>query len=180
MFDDDDDEEEEIESEDLGLLEHSGGGVIAVKPLKTLTRKSIKPTRLFQTVEQKRAREAEKEEEAVTDIEDEANSEVAEPILPSTPSKHVRGDTPVSPPLTGRALRSTSKKDAVDVIAANAAALERTKVKKPKNPSPFDSWKRVKAGASSVPVEPTKISKKRGASDLAEDDGAAVPKKAKV
>lgn len=71
-FDDTGEEEEEIDAEDLGLLEHADDGGSRLRPMKTLTRKSIKPTRLFQSETQKRDRQREKEEEAVTDVEDEA------------------------------------------------------------------------------------------------------------
>lgn len=57
----------------------------------TLSRKSIKPKRLFQTAEQVRVREAEKAEETVTDIEEEHEASsslsianVQEARLPST------------------------------------------------------------------------------------------------
>ena len=53
--DDEEDEQEEIDSDDLGLLEHSPES--NVKSLKPLTRRSIKPKRLFQTEAQKKARE---------------------------------------------------------------------------------------------------------------------------
>jgi hypothetical protein len=69
-FDDRAEEEEEIDVDDLGLLGHNQDGETRVKPLKTLTRKTIKPTRLFQTDTQKRLREREREEEALTDVED--------------------------------------------------------------------------------------------------------------
>lgn len=45
--------------------------------MRTLTRKSIKPTRLFQTEQQKAAREREKEEEALTDLEEHSSTDAS-------------------------------------------------------------------------------------------------------
>lgn len=77
----DDEEEEDIEGEDIELLSQAAVDGRRQRSLKTLTRKSIKPTRLFQTEEQKAAREREKEEEAATDVEDHSTSTlpIAEP-----------------------------------------------------------------------------------------------------
>ena len=175
-FDDAEDEEEsEIDTEDLGLLDHNGDDA-AVEPLKPLTRKSIKPTRLFQSEEQKRTREAEKEEEALTDIEEQASTDVAQLVSPSTPAK--KTEKSATPPPTGRALRSATKKEFVDVNEGLASALEHNKAKKPKRSSPFDSWKRVKAGSAAVAVEPTK-SRKRG-SDVLDEETATSSKKSKA
>lgn len=65
-FDDAGDEEEVIDPEELGLLARRHGTYETLKPLKTLTRKSIRPRRLFQ--EEKQASQI--EEEAETEIED--------------------------------------------------------------------------------------------------------------
>jgi hypothetical protein len=164
-FDDASEDEEVIDAEDLGLLEHNGD-FSSVAPLKTLTRKSVKPTRLFQTEEQKRAREAVKEEEALTDIEGHPSNDVTHLDSLSTPTRISESHTPATPPPTGRALRSTTKKEAVDADLANVSAVQKSTLKKPKKASPFDSWKRVKAGAS---VEPSK-GKKRGSDVLDESD----------
>lgn len=153
-FDDDDDEEEEIDAGDLGLLEHnpkdSGG-----KPLKTLTRRSIKPTRLFQTEEQKRAREAEKEEEALTDIED-----------PTGPSGDILGEMreskeseTVPMPKSGRSLRSAMK--------GEGGANERSRHSS-KKVSPFDSWPRLKSTGRSEGG--SSKGRKRGAAEAVEDN----------
>lgn len=147
------------------------GELSSVAPVKSLTRKSIKPTRLFQTEEQKRAREAEKEEEALTDIEGHSSHNTPHLASPSTPTKDSDSHTPATPPLTGRALRSTAKKDGADAYVANTTAVEKSKAKKPKKASPFDSWKRVKAGAS---AELSK-GKKRGSEAL--DHGDTVTSK---
>src|SRR2546423_9316624 len=147
-FDDASEDEEEIDAEDLALLERDGV-LSPVAPLKTLTRKSIKPTRLFQTEEQKYAREAEKEEEALTDIEEPPSGSANRVASPSTPTKVAASESPATPPPTGRALRSTAKKEATD---ANVV-VEKNKAKKPKKASPFDSWKRVKSGVSATTAE---------------------------
>jgi hypothetical protein len=153
------------------------GDLASVAPLKTLTRRSIKPTRLFQTEEQKRTREAEKEEEALTDIEEHLGQGATLPISPSTPKKVAESETPATPPPTGRTLRSTSKKELANIDLVSTSALE-NKAKKPKRASPFDSWKRVKAVTSTAGAEPPK-SRKRG-SDVLDEGGPATSKKAKV
>lgn len=61
---------------------HDLNGSMSGRPLRTLTRKGIKPTRLFETEEQKEARERAKEEEAETEIED--NGAEAETNKPDT------------------------------------------------------------------------------------------------
>lgn len=174
---DDEDEEEEIDTEDLGLLDPNGDSV-AARPLKALTRKSIKPTRLFQT-EQKRDREAKKDEEALTDIEEQSSADAAQPVTPTTSTKDTELANPATHPATARALRSTTKKEIVDVANETASALQYNKAKTPKRSSPFDSWKRVKAGSSAVPVEPAK-SKKRGSDVLDDGEVATNSKKTKA
>lgn len=154
------------------------GDLASIAPLKTLTRKSIRPARLFQTEEQKRTRDAEKEEEALTDIEEQPSSDPTHLAAPSTPTKVADSQTPATPPTTGRALRSTAKKAPADADQVSISAVEKGMAKKPKRASPFDSWMRVKAGASKVAAEPSK-SRKRG-SDAVEEGNAAASKKAKV
>ena len=156
----------------MGLLERNRDFASAA-PLKTLTRKSIKPTRLFQTEAQKRTREAEKDEEALTDIEVQSNS--AQLASPSTPTKVPGSETPATPPPTGRALRSTSKKQTTDADLVGVDAVAKSKAKKPKRASPFDSWKRMKAGATAVAADLSK-SRKRGADVLDEGDAPTLKK----
>jgi hypothetical protein len=158
------------------LLERNGD-LASVAPLKTLTRRSIKPTRLFQTEEQKRTREAEKEEEALTDIDEQLGQDATLLISPSTPTKFDESETPATPPPTGRTLRSTSKKDPSNNNLVSVSAVE-NKAKKPKRASPFDSWKRVKAVTSRVVADPPK-GRKRG-SDVLDDGDPTTSKKAKV
>ena len=163
-----------IDTEDLGLLERNGD-LSSVAPLKTLTRKSVKPTRLFQTEEQKRAREAEKEEEALTDIEGHPSNDATHLSSPSTPTKISESQTPATPPPTGRALRSTAKKETIDAHRANVSVGEKSRSEKSKKASPFDSWKRVKAGAAVVPSK----GKKRG-SDAVDEGHATTSKRVKA
>jgi hypothetical protein len=60
----------------------------------------------------------------------------------------------------------------------NISAVAKSKAKKPKRASPFDSWKRVKAGAGAAAAEPSR-SRKRG-SDVLDEGDAATSKKAKA
>ena len=172
---DDEDEEEEIDAADLGLLRNSGINPSDIPPLKTLSRKSIKPRRLFQTEQQKLEREAEKEEEALTEIEDNADTELIHVTSPLTPTKKPETATPVSPPASGRALRSAAKRDAADLEAQSAVGVEEGQSKEPEKISPFATWKRVKAGTGVTAVEATK-GKRRAADAFEEDKGSASKK----
>jgi len=162
-----DDEEEVIDTQELGMLEHTPNGTAAVRPLKTLTRRSIKPTRLFQSEEQKRIREMEKEEEAATDIEDEA--EFGSVDVPA-PTPTILNAKPAS-----RSLRSTRSTAMVTSDDISEPAVGKTKnVKPPKKSSPFDSWPRLKAGSSSsAQASGAPKTKKRGASEVLEDGNTA-------
>ncbi|KAJ9610520.1 hypothetical protein H2200_005297 [Cladophialophora chaetospira] len=129
-FDDEDDEKEEIDSDDLGLLDNSPES--NVKSLKPLTRRSIKPKRLFQTEAQKKAREVQEEEEALTDIE-----------VPAGQDGDAEVSSPVSPTLnTGRSLRSTGKAH----LFTNGVELNDIDTHPTSKTSPFDSWPRLKSG----------------------------------
>ncbi|KIX02983.1 uncharacterized protein Z518_06533 [Rhinocladiella mackenziei CBS 650.93] len=159
-FDDAEDEEEEIDAEDLGLSSHTPNGS-SDTPLKTLTRRSIKPTRLFQTEGQKRARELEKEEEAPTDIEDDVNG------IPSAETSNL--DTADSVPTSkpGRSLRSTVKAPAVTSDGGDIGKIG-AKSRRSKKSSPFDSWPRVKSGSRTV--SSASKGRKRGATETVEDN----------
>lgn len=87
-FDDAGDEEEVIDPEELGLLARRHGAYETLKPLRTLTRKSIRPRRLFQ--EEKQTREI--DEEADTEIEDnnQAQDEDLEEQEQPSPSRSTR------------------------------------------------------------------------------------------
>jgi len=149
-FDDEDDEEEVIDEDELGLLEHSPRGS-NTKPLKTLTRRSIKPKRLFQTEAQKKARETREGEEAPTDIEEQASEVDDEESSPVSPSYEA-----------GRSLRSTGKAHLIpsedEVKAADGRPNQKT--------SPFDSWPKMKSGGGSTIG--TSKGKKRGATEAIE------------
>ncbi|KAK6364235.1 uncharacterized protein PV06_02527 [Exophiala oligosperma] len=146
-FNDDDDEEEEISAEDiedLGLLEYTPKGS-KIKPIRTLTRRSIKPTRLFQTEQEERARELEKEEEALTDIEETADVNGDDLLT---------GDVE-SPSKTTRSLRSAAKGSphSDEEVGGNSR----------KKGSPFDTWPRVKSAGRSVSSNSTKGRKRTAA-----------------
>ena len=153
----DDEEEEEIDTEDLGLLEHTRNGTAVVKPMKTLTRKSIRPTRLFQTEEQKTARELEKEEEAATEIED--NEEID-----TTNNGDIRVDADTGNAQTTEQTPHKLSKSSPEVEETPAAQATTTKRK-----SPFDSWKRVKKGSGKNEEERAGKSRKRSAAEALDE-----------
>lgn len=128
-FDDTGEEEEEIDAEDLGLLEHTDNGAARVKPLKTLTRKTIKPRRLFQNEKRKRANNdvAEEDEEALTDIDE-----------PTAGSKAADAAT-----------TDSAENQPSQLSQESSGKTTQRGVDKPKKASPFDSWPRVKAGSRS-------------------------------
>lgn len=152
-------EEEVIDTEDLGLLEHLSDGAERL-PMKTLTRKSIKPKRLFQTDEQKKAREAEKQREVSTDIEDGGVSVVPAEI------DGVEVVDFVTPAESGRTLRSP-KKTTNGPTSSKTSVVEKVKEHHTKNGSPFAAWKRVKGSAGSS-APPRAKGTKRPASEMEE------------
>jgi hypothetical protein len=99
------------------------------------SRSSIKPKLLFPAQrKEKQPSVDDVDEEATTDIEDEAE----EQTVPQTPSKgtdtpHAPKFAPVSPPDTKRTTRSTNK-----------LFEDATPVKKKGRRSPFDMWPRTK------------------------------------
>ena len=147
------------------LLEHSPES--RAKSLRTLTRRSIKPKRLFQSAAQKKTREVQEEEEALTDIEESTGqNEDARVSGPDSPTAN-----------TGRSLRSTAKvlPDEFESNSPGGTSVKKT--------SPFDAWPRLKAGGSSTAAGHR--GRKRGAPDVADDTddtlGVAMePKKAKI
>ena len=168
---DSDEEDEELDPSDLGLTESAENGVHASEPLRTLTRKSIKPTRLFQTEEQKRSREAEKEEEALTDIEDNSKDneqiEVVDLITPKETST-VRHDPVPAIKGPGKPLLS---KIAKGHLESDSDGSQSTNNSKSKKASPFDSWKRVKQGTVHKSPGASK-GKKRVAETLSDDEAS--------
>lgn len=148
-FSDIDEEEEVIDTDDLGLLEHTPNGTSSAKPLRTLTRRSVRPRRLFQAEKQAEAKKVtEEEEEATTDVEENNNPSV---------------DLP----------------EEMSVAARPSADQDQATVKESKRKvnSPFDSWKRVKAGTTSGGRQESK-GRKRGLEPSGTTDGAE--KKAKA
>ncbi|KAK5936941.1 hypothetical protein PMZ80_010879 [Knufia obscura] len=140
-FDDAGEEEEVIDPEELGLLEREVNGRDLVRPLKTLTRKSIKPRRLFQdepSAQRVPQQASQSDEEAETEIDDNHPAENDEQELPS-PS---------------RATRSRTR----DV--SNSAGSKKR--------SPFDAWPRLKSGARSSGSVPASKGRKRTAAEALE------------
>lgn len=117
-----------IDPEALGLLERQPDAREIVKPLKTLTRKSIRPKRLFQQEQQP----SQSDEEAETEIED-------NDVGPSGADNADDVEDPEEQPSPSRSTRSQTKK-----IGANGRG---------KKESPFDSWPRLKAGSRSSSVK---------------------------
>lgn len=136
-FDDAGEEEEVIDPEELGLLEREANGHEIVRPLKTLTRKSIKPRRLFQDDTSAQAlpdhQASQSDEEAETEIEDDQAAEDLEPPSPS------------------RATRSRTRG------VSNSGGSKKV--------SPFDAWPRLKSGARSGTSVPASKGRKRTAAE---------------
>jgi hypothetical protein len=144
-FDDSHEEEEIIDEEDLGLLELAEDGTARMKPLKTMTRKSVKPKRLFQTEQQKLLREQAQQEEALTDIEEgDACAEL---------ETHTHGNT--------------SQTDA----SVTRQGTRSNNVKTRSKTSPFDSWPRIKGGSRSCSAS---TGQKRSASEAIGEEGDVV------
>ncbi|KAK3303324.1 uncharacterized protein B0T15DRAFT_271123 [Chaetomium strumarium] len=131
------------------LDDGEGGLESAVEaPRRHFTRSSIKPRLLFPTAMADEAKLENADEEAPTDIEDHvlAGLEAEKPETPVDLIEEAAGTpkaprhAPASPPATARTTRFGSKK-----------ATESSPMKaKPAKGSPFDSWRRTKAGAQST------------------------------
>ncbi|MCJ1282621.1 hypothetical protein MMC26_001946 [Xylographa opegraphella] len=147
---------------------------------RPLTRSSIKPRLLFPNTPQPETEHPDTgvtDEEAVTDIEDphahdsdmtELAPETGEEAL-VTPVKP--SFTPTSPPSTGRATRASTKKAALDSSPMGPETVEvksRFVVKHGRTASPFDNWRRTKAGA----VSGSKGKKREGESLEKEPEGS--------
>jgi hypothetical protein len=177
-FDDGSEEEETtVDPNDLGFLEQTGVGAEALALLKPMTRRSIKPTRLFQTEEQKRIREAEKAEEEVTDIEEEPSIDIAESSVPtldlSANVRQTRNTTATKSAQTpnGNALDET--KDGATEVPGDGKSPTVGTVQKAKRGSPFDSWRRLKSAST---IGHSK-GRKRTSSALEEDEQPSAEKK---
>ncbi|KAK5061270.1 hypothetical protein LTR84_007812 [Exophiala bonariae] len=154
-FTDRGDEEESIDEEDLGLLEYTANGASEVKPLKTLSRRSIKPKRLFQTDAQKRAREEEKQEEAATDIEDDTDDARDGPSTSTSLESASK---------LGRGMRTKKR----TLAALDRSSPEEQGSRSSQKGSPFDSWPRLKPGRGAG----SQKAKKRSANEVNPDLGA--------
>jgi hypothetical protein len=137
-------EEEDIDEQDLGLLGGTADGERR-RPMRTLTRKSVKPTRLFQTEEQKSAREREQEEEATTDVEDQASS--ASPVAEVSVKQ-------IKPTKTAESRDNGKKTSPFDVWGRAKKAAESSRLGKR---SATDAFERGSPGAA------TRVSSKRKA-----------------
>lgn len=165
-FNDEGDEAEEIAVEDYASLGDAPRGSTSPKPLKTLTRKGITPTLLFPSEEQRRAREAEKEEEADTDIEH--------------PTELGDGSKIVLQGHKDKARSSRQRKSKRGHLTSDESSEDHQNEEagRSKNGSPFDTWPRVKSIGS---VSASK-GKKRGVSEVegTETDGQTAPGPRKV
>ncbi|RMZ75220.1 hypothetical protein DV737_g5401, partial [Chaetothyriales sp. CBS 132003] len=148
-FDDSFEEEEVIDDQDLGLLQHTEEGATRAKPLKTLTRKSVKPTRLFQQEVQRRARDRAKEEEAPTDIEQDAANDEDDDDKEEAEDE-AEGEC-------ARTIDVGTKRRSVGLDPKSKA-------------SPFDAWPRVKPGTRSMSA-----AKKRSADEAQLSDEPGDP-----
>ncbi|KAL8719472.1 MAG: hypothetical protein Q9225_003522 [Loekoesia sp. 1 TL-2023] len=118
--------------------------------LRPSTRASVKPRLLFPTEKQRREREV--AEEAPTDIEDELTGEKEEKVV--TPIK--QSFAPATPPTTGRATRSATKKATMNgdssPLGSHDLFLEQTTTSVERRPrkktSPFEGWQRTKGGSA--------------------------------
>jgi hypothetical protein len=154
-------------------LEHTDADVEALKLLKPLTRRSVRPTRLFQTEEQKRIREAERAEEEATDIDEDSSKVIAQSSVRTTDlvptTRQLRSTTAPGSTETPNGHALDKAEDATTEGASGGQSPMIGRAKKSKKGSPFDSWKRVKAGAAADPTVDAAKGRKRTSSAL--DDG---------
>jgi hypothetical protein len=132
------------------LDDGEGGLESAVEtPRRHFTRSSIKPRLLFPTAMADESKLENSDEEAPTDIEDHvlAGLDAEKPETPVDLVEEAPGTpkaprhAPASPPTTARTTRFGSKK---------ATESSPMKPKAATKGSPFDSWRRTKAGAQST------------------------------
>ncbi|KAL8716343.1 MAG: hypothetical protein Q9220_000248 [cf. Caloplaca sp. 1 TL-2023] len=142
--------------------------------LRPLTRASVKPRLLFPTEKQRQERQL-AEEEALTDIEDPRHADTGKVV---TPVKESFG--PATPPTTGHATRSTTRRAAdqngsspLDAPELNGKGVDEHRPRK--KTSPFDGWQRTKA-TSSGHGQGTK----RGVEYLEKAQGGVGNKKVKI
>lgn len=176
----DSDREDDDTDDDLGLLSARPDLIdpssTSVRPL---TRSSIKPRVLFPSANDRARREEPAEdpdEEAVTDIEDQAfASEVADDLdnadvemrqRPITPEANHGSEPPSSPGATVRSLRPRTKRE--DLAQTQTPTISETK----KRASPFDGWLRKKQTPAGAAAKP----KKRDAEAANSSSGPATKK----
>ena len=128
-----------IDPEELGLLSRQANGHEIVKPLKTLTRKSIKPRRLFQDERSAEPLPTQSDEEAETELEDH---------LLANDHDHEDEDEQSSP---FRATRSRTRE------VSNSGGSKKA--------SPFDTWPRLKSGTRTSGSVPASKGRKRTAAE---------------
>lgn len=131
-----------IDPEELGLLTRREDGAEIVKPLKTLTRKTIKPKRLFQPEPEL----LQSDEEAETEIEDNHQQALE------------RTDPEEEQPSPSRATRSGATKE----VSGSSTGTKR------KRGSPFDTWQRLKSGSRASDAIPATKGRKRTAAEALE------------
>ena len=140
------------------------------------TRSSIKPRLLFPNAQQQRERQL-ADEEATTDIEQADDSEMTDVATDETEIEEQDGQvvtpvettfTPATPPETGHATRSATKKAATGNSPLMTDTDGGVEIKKGRR-SPFDGWARRKVGASASLTAPK--GKKRQGESIEKDDG---------
>ena len=125
-------------------------------------------------MEQKRAREAEKAEEEVTDIDEDTSIAIAElPVTASDPSNNNRRSRRITATKSAQnpiwqALDETEGRKAEGAGGGGGSPAD-GKLKKSKRGSPFESWKRVKPGTSASAAGPSN-GRKRASSALEEGE----------
>lgn len=120
---------------------------------RPLTRSSIKPRLLFPTQQQRRERDAANidDEEVTTDIEENPDHDMTEPEQQqvTTPVKQTTFST-TTPPATGHATRSFTRKAALDSspLGPPEPVEPIPHARKGKKVSPFDGWARTKPSSA--------------------------------
>ncbi|KAL8963765.1 MAG: hypothetical protein Q9193_000012 [Seirophora villosa] len=143
---------------------------------RPFTRASVKPRLLFPTEKQRREREF-AGEEALTDIEDHKHDQQVQEKL-VTPTKQ-SFNAPATPPTTGHATRSATKKAARNggsspfgPSEATVKGITSAERRPRKKTSPFDGWQRTKTGE--------RKGRKRGAEQMDNDVVDMSSKKSKA
>ncbi|KAL9112113.1 MAG: hypothetical protein Q9227_003490 [Pyrenula ochraceoflavens] len=165
-------ESEESEETDLAGLDitqtfNSSDAPAPLRKVRPLTRRSIKPTRLFQTEKRIRDEKAAKEDEIVTDLEEDLSD-----TLVKAPEDKGNEDGATTSASTRTSPRSKSKK--THAVEEDCEKTSKAARQPKQEASPFDSWKRVKSSHSA----PSK-GKKRDSDHFASGEEASSKKKLK-